>query len=229
MADNESQDIIVTADRSTSAEPAVRYQNIEDFRDNLEEAKRDVQADLARTQEAVSNGIHSRRGMGIDEIAERAEGFFARTSERIDKIDGVADGVLRVPGMEEAVQISDTFAEYVGQEARENFAAVLSDQADIDKNGRISRTETEILSAAASARNEPSAQNDSNLGQMASGNSLTNGTNINPFSGILAGFQPISGMSHDAGAPPHDAATSSPPAVQNDKAAAVQLEDVAPR
>ena len=107
MADNESQDIIVTAERSTSAEPAVRYQNIEDFRDNLEKAQRDVQADLARTQEAVSNGIHSRRGMEIDEIAERTERFFARTSERIDKIDGVADGVLRVPGMEEAVQISD--------------------------------------------------------------------------------------------------------------------------
>lgn len=229
MADNESQDIIVTAERSTSAEPAVRYQNIEDFRDNLEKAQRDVQADLARTQEAVSNGIHSRRGMEIDEIAERAEGFFARTSERIDKIDGVADGVLRVPGMEEAVQISDTFAEYVGQEARENFAAVLSDQADIDKNGRISRTETEILSAGAGASNELPTQSNSNLGQMASGNSLLNGTNINPFSGMLTGFQPVSGMSHDAGAPPHDAATSAPPAVQNDKPVQTQVDGVGGR
>lgn len=228
MADNLDQEIIVTAKSEPSSATVVqsqpRYQNIEDFRDNADKARVDIQSDMERTKKTISDGIHSRSGMAIDEIAERAEGLFARTSERIDKIDGVADGVLRVPGMEEPLEINEVFADFVGPQARENIASTLSEQMDIDKNGRISRTETEIAESAARPTQQPAAQSDLN-----SGGNLLSSANFNPLGGMLAGFQPPLGMKHDVGAPPHDPATSAPPAVQNDNPVQTQVEGVGVR
>ena len=187
---------------SQNNENDARYQNIEDFKDNVKAASGKIERDLANQKKIINEGVTSRQGMAIAEITERAEGFFSRTATTLDKIDGVRDGELRIPGIEKSTPIDHILGGFTGPEAREEIAAALS-KSDIDKNGRISRSEIEAVVAPQSASQLP-AQSSPNVNSMASG--------INSMSGMLTGVNLSLGVRHDAGAPAHDAATSAPPA-----------------
>lgn len=214
MADENNADIVVTATKKPTRTPEVAVpsgQTIDQFAKAFDKARADIRRDWENTRARFEREVRSSNGAGIDETSQQLTNFFERTADRIDEIDGKKDGLLTIPVQgQEPINIRETLSNSginlntLKRDIKDALSAV-----DVDRNGRITPFEASVKTGGAA--DSVSAPKQSSMPQ---GGDL--------FGGLLDGLQPPTDMKYDKGTPPHDPATSSPPAAPDKSAPALK-------